>query len=216
MKKTLILSLLVGTTFVLQAQSLVGNQLKSKESIVLYLLEQEKLAHNFYSILDTIWVTEIFNRVASEERIHMQKLSIVAYDFMIEVPSHFNEYPLGQYSNPYLRALYPQLLQEANFSLEDAYRVSANLEERKIIDLKAALKQPNFESEALTYKALLLGAEDNFKLFIRALVGMQAEYQPILLNLGEYEFITKNILPNDTEQKRINLNVKTQSRIGLF
>ena len=132
MKKTLVLSILLCAAFALHAQSLIGQQLKSKESVILYLVEQEKLAHDFYRSLDTIWVTDIFNRVANEEFEHVGKLSAVAAELMINVPNHFNEYPMGQFIDSKLRHLYTELMIAANFSLEDAYRTSANLEERKI------------------------------------------------------------------------------------
>ena len=215
MKKTLVLSILLCAAFALHAQSLIGNQLKSKESVILYLVEQEKLAHDFYRSLDTMWVTDIFNRVANEEYEHVGKLSAVAAELMINVPNHFNEYPAGQFIDNKLRHLYTELMIAANFSLEDAYRTCANLEERKMYDLKMALKEPNFELENLTYKALLIGSEDNFKAFIRALNEMNSGYAPILLNPSEFEALTKNILSNDAWQS-FNSNAKSQNRIGLF
>ena len=215
MKKTLVLSILLCAAFALRAQSLIGQQLKSKESVILYLVEQEKLAHDFYRSLDTMWVTDIFNRVANEEFEHVGKLSAVAAELMINVPNHFNEYPVGQFIDNKLRHLYAELMTAANFSLEDAYRTSANLEERKMVDLKMALKEPNFELENLTYKALLIGSEDNFKVFIRALNEMNSGYTPILMSPSEFEALTKNILANDAWQS-FDSNAKSQNRIGLF
>lgn len=215
MKKTLVLSILLCAAFALRAQSLIGQQLKSKESVILYLVEQEKLAHDFYRSLDTMWVTDIFNRVANEEYVHVGKLSAVAAELMISVPNHFNEYPMGQFIDSKLRHLYTELMIAANFSLEDAYRTCANLEERKMVDLKMALKEPNFELENLTYKALLIGSEDNFKAFIRALNEMNSGYTPILMSPSEFEALTKNILANDAWQS-FNSNAKSQNRIGLF
>ena len=205
------MSILISAAFALHSQSLIGSQLKSKEAIVLYLIEQEKLAHDLYRVLDTMWVTDVFNRVSNEELQHMAKLSAVACEFMIDVPVHFNEYPEGQFVDGRLRRLYTDLLLSANFSLEEAYLACANLEERKILDLKAALKQPNFDIETLTYKALLIGAEDNLKLFIRALLDVNTGYTPLWLSISEYESLTKNILPNDGWR-----NTKSQSRIGAF
>ena len=215
MKKTLVLSILLCAAFALRAQSLIGNQLKSKEAVIMYLVEQEKLAHDFYRSLDTMWVTDIFNRVANEEYEHVGKLSAVAAELMISVPNHFNEYPMRQFIDNKLRHLYAELMISANFSLEDAYRTSANLEERKMVDLKMALKEPNFELENLTYKALLIGSEDNFKAFIRALNEMNSGYTPILMSPSEFEALTKNILANDAWQS-FNSNAKSQNRIGLF
>ena len=215
MKKTLVLSILLCAACALRAQSLIGNQLKSKEAVIMYLVEQEKLAHDFYRSLDTMWVTDIFNRVANEEYEHVGKLSAVAAELMISVPNHFNEYPMGQFIDNKLRHLYAELMISANFSLEDAYRTSANLEERKMVDLKMALKEPNFELENLTYKALLIGSEDNFKAFIRALNEMNSGYTPILMSPSEFEALTKNILANDAWQS-FNSNAKSQNRIGLF
>lgn len=215
MKKIFILYLLIFAAFAINAQSLIGNHLKSKESIVLYLLEQEKLAHDVYRTLDTMWVTDIFNRVANEEYQHVSKLSAVAAEFMINVPNHFNEYPIGQFIDTKLRRLYGELMHAANFSLEDAYRACATLEERKIVDLKMALKEPNFELENLTYKALLVGSEDNFKVFVRALNELNTAYTPVLLSPAEYEALTKNILSNDTWLLN-NAKSQSQSRIGLF
>lgn len=215
MKKTLVLSILLCAAFALRAQSLIGQQLKSKESVILYLVEQEKLAHDFYRSLDTMWVTDIFNRVANEEYVHVGKLSAVAAELMISVPNHFNEYPMGQFIDSKLRHLYTELMIAANFSLEDAYRTCANLEERKMVDLKMALKEPNFELENLTYKALLIGSEDNFKAFIRALNEMNSGYTPILMSPSEFEALTKNILANDAWQS-FDSNAKSQNRIGIF
>jgi hypothetical protein len=215
MKKTLVLSILLSAAFALQAQSLIGNQFKSKEAVIMYLVEQEKLAHDFYRSLDTIWVTDIFNRVANEEFEHVGKLSAVAAELMISVPNHFNEYPTGQFTDSKLRHLYAELMIAANFSLEDAYRTCANLEERKMYDLKMALKEPNFELENLTYKALLIGSEDNFKVFIRALSEMESSYAPVILTPSEFEALTKNILANDA-WRSFNSSANPQNRIGLF
>jgi hypothetical protein len=214
MKKILALSILVIATLVIRAQSRIGIELTSKENIVLYLIEQEKLARDLYGVLDTIWVTDVFNRMVNDELQHMDKLSAVAAEFMIDVPNHFNEYKPGQFVNADLRTLYLDLLADANFSLEDAYRACANLEERKIMNLRTALKEPNFDLEIATYKTLLIGAEDNLKFFIRALVEMNSGYLPILMSESEFEFLTRNILSNDNWQV-INPNEKTR-KIGLF
>lgn len=215
MKKILLLSMLINIAFALSAQSLIGNKVKSKEAVLVYLVEQEKLARDVYSTLDTFWVTDVFNRLAHQELQHIGKLSTVAAELAIYVPNHFNEYPLGQFNNPEFRILYKEILENANFSLEDAYRVCANLEERKMMDLKAALKEPNFEMENLTYKSLLLGSEENFKIFVQALIEMNSYYTPIWLSPAEFESLSRNILANDTG-KILPSSVKTPIQIGMF
>lgn len=64
MKKILALSILVIATLVIRAQSKIGTGLTSKENIVIYLIEQEKLAcskrnvlieENFYCLLIKIY-----------------------------------------------------------------------------------------------------------------------------------------------------------------
>ena len=54
MKKILALSILVSAAFALHSQSLIGSQLKSKEAIVLYLIEQEKLAHDLHNACEKL------------------------------------------------------------------------------------------------------------------------------------------------------------------
>jgi len=214
MKKILALSILIISTLVIRAQTRTGLDLSSKENAVLYLIEQEKLARDLYGVLDTIWVTDVFNRMANKELQHMDKLSAVAAEFMIDVPNHFNEYKPGQFVNEDLRNLYIDLLFNANFSLEDAYRACANLEERKIMNLRTALKEPNFDLETTTYKTLLIGSEDNLKFFVRALVEMNSGYVPILMNKSEFETITKNIFLNDV--LRVSHQNEKSHKIGLF
>jgi len=160
---------------------------------ILYVREEEKLAHDVYTVLYEKWGLQIFANIAASESTHMAAMALLIDRYGLEDP--VSDKP-GVFTNPELQKLYDDLVAKGTKSLIDALEVGAIIEEVDIVDIQEYLKDVDNEDIELVYKNLLKGSRNHLRAFVSTLERYGVEYKPQFLSPEEYE----KIVTSPTEQ----------------
>ncbi|MCI0578815.1 MAG: DUF2202 domain-containing protein [Chloroflexi bacterium] len=184
-----------GSTAVNQAE--LDNALKeidtaglSKDEVnsILYMREEEKLAHDVYMVLFEQWGLPIFQNIANSELTHTEAVKTLLIRYGLEDPAVDNA--IGDFTNETLQSLYDQLVSQGSQSLTEALIVGATIEDLDIVDLQSSLSQTDKADIILVYENLMKGSRNHLRSFVNTLQRQTGEtYQPQYLALAAYEDI---------------------------
>lgn len=168
-------------TFLIAAD---GNPLSAAElDGLVFMYEEEKLAHDVYLALYDAWQFPTFSSIARSEAQHMASVEAVLQAYDQEVPANAQ----GVFDNADLQALYNQLVAQGQVSLADALKVGAAIEEIDILDLQERLAATQNSAIQQVYNNLLRGSTNHLRAFSNALqVQTGASYSPQYLSAEAY------------------------------
>ena len=135
------------------AQTAVGGLTQEDIDSLLYMREEEKLAHDVYVTLYDLWGAPIFNNIASSEQNHTEMVLALLNQYGLADPAAGNA--VGVFVNPDLQALYDDLVSQGSQSYEAALLVGGLIEEVDIADLRAELATTNVAAIEQVYQSLL-------------------------------------------------------------
>lgn len=153
---------------------------------ILYVREEEKLAHDVYTVLYEKWGLNIFANIAASESTHMAAMKLLIDRYGLDDPATEE---LGVFTNPDLQKLYDDLVAKGTKSLIDALEVGATIEEVDIVDIQEYLKDVDNEDIKVVYENLLKGSRNHLRAFVSTLERYGVEYKPRFLSPEEYEEI---------------------------
>lgn len=154
---------------------------------LLYMVEEEKLAHDVYVKLYDKWGLQIFNNIAQSETTHIDTVRMLLQKYNLTDPT-INE-GVGEFQNPHLQELYNQLIEMGMQSEVDALKVGALIEELDIVDLQERIAQTNKVDIITVYENLMMGSRNHLRSFVSTLKNMGVTYEPQILSKEEYEEI---------------------------
>jgi len=155
---------------------------------LLYMREEEKLAHDVYLTLSSQWGMNIFQNIAGSEATHSEAVLTLINRYGLEDPAAGNG--VGVFADPALQALYNQLVVEGGQSLASALRVGAAIEEIDILDLEKHLAQTDQPDIILVYQNLTAGSRNHLRAFVSILGRQTGEtYQPQYLSQAAFDAI---------------------------
>jgi hypothetical protein len=160
-----------------------------EEAALLYLREEEKLAHDVYVKLFELWNVPVFNFIAQSEQVHTTRVLALIGFFNLEDPASENP---GEFNNPDLQALYDQLLAQGSESLISGLTVGATIEEVDIVDLNEKLAVTTNPSMITVLNNLKLGSYAHLRAFVAQLELNGVIYVPQFLSQEEFEAIMNN------------------------
>ena len=153
---------------------------------ILYMREEEKLAHDVYSLLFEQWNLPIFANIASSEQTHTTAVKMLIDRYELEDPA--TDAP-GTFSNAEIQALYDALVTEGSTSVRDALVVGAVIEEIDLLDLQNRIAGTDNEDIRLVYENLMKGSRNHLRAFVSTLARQGYDYTPQYLSQEEYETI---------------------------
>ncbi len=153
---------------------------------IIYVREEEKLAHDVYIALYEKWGLPIFANIAASESTHMAAMKLLIDRYGLDDPAKTEP---GEFTNPELQKLYDDLVAKGNKSLVDALKVGATIEELDIVDIRGYLSKTDNEDIKLVYENLLKGSRNHLRAFVSTLRRNGVEYQPQFLSPEEYQEI---------------------------
>lgn len=135
------------------------------EEQLLFLREEEKLAHDVYAALYDTWGEAVFTNIATSESRHMESVKNLLDRYGLDDPVGDNE--AGVFADPDLQALYYDLVVQGSASLQDAYNVGVTIEEMDIADLNELLEtNPDLPRDVTRVAGRLLnGSESHLAAF---------------------------------------------------
>jgi hypothetical protein len=163
-------------------------ELSSDESAaLLYMREEEKLAHDLYVTLYAQWSLPIFQNISQSEQIHTDAIKTLIERYGLTDPASSE---IGVFTNPDLQALYSNLVTRGNQSLAEALKVGAAIEEIDILDLQTNLAETDNADIQQVFNNLMNGSYNHLRAFVSTLNTQTGEiYQPQYLSTEAYETI---------------------------
>jgi len=155
---------------------------------LLYMREEEKLAHDVYVTLYNVWGTPVFQNIANSEQTHTEAVKNLLEIYGLEDPAVST--PVGVFVNADLQALYNDLIAWGSQSLADALKVGAAIEEIDILDLQANLQTLTALDIQQVYENLLFGSQNHLRAFTSVLAQQTGEiYEPQYMDQADYDAI---------------------------
>lgn len=167
-----------------------ANGLLSAEEIdsLIFMREEEKLAHDLYLSFYEKWGLPIFQNIASSEQAHMDSVAFLLKKYGI--PDSTENLPVGVYIDPVLQDLYDQLIAKGNLSIGDALKAGAAVEEIDILDLRERSTLTQMPDILQVYQNLENGSNNHLLAFTSVLENQTGEvYSPEYLTLSDYQLI---------------------------
>lgn len=112
--------------------------LDSEVESLLYMIEEEKMAHDIYAELFEQTGLIEFDKISESEQKHYDKLVSIAEKSDVDIS--FLSTESGVFVNDEIQTLYDTLIQEASVSNEAAINVGIAIEEADIADLAATIE----------------------------------------------------------------------------
>ncbi len=152
---------------------------------LVWMREEEKLAHDVYVTLGDTWGRQVFENISRAETTHMEAVRTLLDRYGIADPAAGQ--PAGVFTNPDLQTLYDDLVARGKTSLVDALTVGALIEDLDISDLRErATDTPDI---ALVYADLEHGSENHLRAFVRNLGRQGVTYTPTHISVGDFQSI---------------------------
>ena len=153
---------------------------------LLFMREEEKLAHDVYVYLFDLWNIPVFDFISRSELVHTTRVLALINYFDLEDPALPNA---GEFTNPDLQSLYNQLITQGSESLITGLTVGATIEEVDIIDLKEKMEAATNNSILVVYNNLMLGSKAHLRAFVAQLALQGITYVPQFLTQDEFDAI---------------------------
>ena len=154
---------------------------------LLWMREEEQLAHDVYTTLGDMWDLRIFDNISASERTHIDLARSVFDQYDLVDPAADNE--LGTFTDPQIQALYDQLVADGSASLTAALEVGALIEELDISDLRARAAATDNADLTTLYAQLERGSRNHLRAFTSQLELRDVVYEPTQLDAAAYEEI---------------------------
>jgi len=162
-----------------------GSLSEAETADILFMREEEKLAHDVYVTLGALWGTPIFSNIARAETSHMDSVASLIERYGLDDPVDDN--PVGVFVDPPLQAMYDDLVASGSQSLTDALMVGALIEEVDIEDLIDSIDETEATDVALVWQRLLSGSQNHLKAFTSQLATQGIDYEPTVLDAATYD-----------------------------
>ncbi len=160
-----------------------------EEAALLYVREEEKLAHDVYVKLFELWNVPVFDFISNSEQVHTDRVLSLINFFQLEDTASANP---GEFNNEELQALYDQLLAQGSESLISGLTVGATIEEVDIIDLQTKIDMATNQGIINVFGNLMLGSKAHLRAFVANLELNGVTYVPQFLSQEEYDAIIIN------------------------
>ena len=158
-----------------------------ERSGLLYMVEEEKLAHDVYVTLGDVWGLQTFENISASETTHTDRVRALLDAYGIADPTE--GMGVGEFADPAFTALYDQLVARGLTSVTEALAVGAEIEELDIVDLDARAAQTDVAAIDAVYAELRSGSENHLRAFTRALDARGVVYEPSHLDQADYDAV---------------------------
>ncbi len=180
------LGLLVTSAFAPIADSGTTGLTDTEAAGLLYMREEEKLAHDVYTKLYELWGQPVFANIARSESAHTEAVKQLLERYGLADP--VSGLAAGEFQNADLQTLYDDLVAQGSRSLGDALLVGGAIEEIDILDLQDELSQTDKADIQRVYQNLLAGSQNHLRAFSRNSERQTGEsYQPQYMSADAYQ-----------------------------
>jgi hypothetical protein len=154
---------------------------------LLIMREEEKLARDVYTTLGKVHRMRIFSNIAASEQTHMDAMAYLLELYDVDDP--VTDDSIGAFTNPNIKLLHDDLVEQGMKSPQAALIVGATIEDLDIFDLERFLKETDKEDIRLTYKNLQKGSRNHLRAFVRQIERQGSTYEAQYISNEVYESI---------------------------
>lgn len=155
---------------------------------LLFMREEEKLAHDVYVALFNVWGAQVFANIAESETEHTEAIRQLILSHGLPDPAA--TIAPGVFVNTELQALYDQLVAMGQPSLIEALKVGCLIEEKDIQDINDKKKRVIDEPDIVqVYDHLLCGSRNHLRAFNDNLLQQGVTYVPQVITQAEWDAI---------------------------
>ena len=140
---------------------------ETEKQALLFLREEEKLAHDVYVALYSKWGVSMLNTISASESKHMESVRTLLIRYGLTDPVAVST--PGVFVNTELQAAYTQLVAQGTQSREAAFGVGVTIENLDIEDLQALLAISTHADIKQVAQSLLSASENHLRSFNRQL-----------------------------------------------
>ena len=141
-----------------------------------YMVAEEKLAHDVYTVLGNTFDVPTFDNIASAEARHQSRVRALLTTYGISDPTVGDA--VGEFDDADLQALYDRLVTEGKASITAAANAGITVEKTDIADLDEALASNPPADIARVLQALRSGSERHLAAFTRLKADPTATHTP--------------------------------------
>ncbi len=169
-----------GESCLLTADQIPFQTLDSQVSeTLLFMYEEEKLAHDVYLALFSLYGSPVFNNISGSEQQHMDTLKAFVDAWQLNDPVLPEA---GKFSNPDLQTMYDELVEKGSVSALDAFKIGAFIEELDIQDLQNAIQETENPELKNAYQNLQAASFNHLRAFSKQIINLEGSYTAQLLS----------------------------------
>jgi hypothetical protein len=143
---------------------------------LLYLREEEKLAHDVYVFSYAKYGHVVFSNISESELRHTN--SVLGLLNQYGIPDPANGRAEGEFQHPELQKLYDDLTHQSGKSLIEAFKVGATIEDLDIYDIARFYAHTTHPEFTAVYDRLTCGSRNHMRAFVSQLRAAQVNYAP--------------------------------------
>jgi hypothetical protein len=158
-----------------------------EKSDLIFLRQEEKLAHDVYVYAYDKYGITIFNNISNSEQTHINNMTDLLTKYNIPDPA--SGMPEGEFADVQLQTLYDQLTEKVNISVKDALEAGATIEDLDISDIQDFYARTSKSDILKVYDLLTCGSRNHLRGFTGQLKTLGVTYSPQFLTASEYQTI---------------------------
>ena len=166
----------------------------SEKQAILFIREEEKLAHDVYVTLFNKWKVNIFENIASSEQVHSNAVSTLIQRYGLIDPVGSNG--VGIFHDTILQKLYDTLIQVGFQSELMSYHIGAEIEELDIADIMNMELISDNQDLNFVLSNLKKGSRNHLRSFNEKIISAGSSYSPKHIGLSLFNDIINS--PRET------------------
>ena len=164
------------------------SDLTAEEAAALrFMREEEKLAHDVYTVLHDAWGLQVFANIALSETAHTEAILGLLLKYGLDDPAAGR--PVGSFEDPALQALYDRLIAAGRVDAVEGLKVGALIEETDIRDITEKKSITDNADILRVYDNLLCGSENHLRAFNEQLLARGVQYVPEVISQAEWDAV---------------------------
>ncbi len=155
---------------------------------LLFMREEEKLAHDVYVYAFEKYGLPIFQNIANSESSHVLSVLRVMETYQIQDPLSGST-NLREFTDPTLIKIYSDLRTRVDLSLNESIKVGLFIEDLDIYDLENALSETDKVNISTLYANLECGSKNHMRAFYDQATSVGITYTPEFISQSDYSSI---------------------------
>lgn len=158
---------------------------QAESDALLYVREEEKLAHDVYVFLYNKWNLPVFQNIANSEQTHTDAIKTLITRYGLQDPALA---AVGKFTDPDLQKLYEDLTKQGSISIAEALKVGGAVEEIDILDLQQHLTEITHADLRQVFQNLLNGSYNHLSAFTTNYASQAGQaYAPQYMTAEQYQ-----------------------------